>query len=110
HHDVADHPGYLHGQLVRNIDRIDDPDYRGVDRAILQPRRHAGRAPAHHEHRLADARIHRIDGDEVVAVGLAARIHRAHHQQLAADEAWILTRGDDGANDFCEEHRGSGEV
>src|SRR5262249_30149864 len=34
----------------------------------------------------------------------AFRIHRARHEQLAAHEAVVLPRSDDGAHDFREDH------
>ena len=72
--DVADDAGELHRQAsVLDLDGVDDADDGGVDRAVLQARRHARRAAADDEHRLADAGIDGVDGDEVVAFGFAAR-------------------------------------
>src|SRR6185436_15639512 len=63
-----------------DLDRIDDADDRGVDRTIFHARCHACRAAAHDEHRLTDASIHRINGDQIVAFGFAVRVHRARHE------------------------------
>ena len=73
--DFADDARELHcaSSRVPDFDGVDDADDGGIDRAILQARRHARRAAADDEHRLADARVDRVDGDEVVAFGLAAR-------------------------------------
>ena len=94
--------------LVGSVDLIsifvDDADDRGVDGTVLQARRHARRAAADDEHGFADAGVDRVDRDQVVAFGLAAGIHRTNDEQLAADEARIFTRGDDGADNFREEH------
>ena len=56
---------------------VDDADDGGVHRAVLQAGRHPRRAAADDQHGLADAGVDGVDGDEVVAFGLAARIHRA---------------------------------
>ena len=50
------------------------------------------------------AGIDGVDGDEVVAFGFAGRIDRTRDEQLAADQPLVLARGDDGADDFGEDH------
>src|SRR5262249_60568660 len=79
-------------------------DDGGVDRAVLHAGGHARRAAADDQHRFAEARVDGVDGDEIVAVGLAAGIHRTGDEQLVADEALILPRGHDGADDLDEDH------
>ena len=82
---------------------IDDADDGGVDGAVLQARRHAGRAAADDQHGFAEAGIDRVDGDEVAAFGLAVRIDRPRDEQLVADEPLVLARGDDGPDDLGEQ-------
>ena len=62
----------MSGSAVVHLDGVDDADDGGVDRAVLQARRHARRAAADDQHRLADAGVDGVDRDEVVAFGLAA--------------------------------------
>ena len=47
---------------------------------------------------------HGIDGDEVAAFGLAARIDRPRDEQLVADQPLVLARRDDGPDDLGEDH------
>ena len=89
---------------VLDLDFVDDPDDGRVDRAILQTRRHPCRAAADDEHRLADAGIDGVDGDQVVSFRLAAGIHGTNDEQLAADKARIFAGRDDGTDDFPEKH------
>ena len=49
---------------------------------------------------FANARIHGVNGNEVAAFGFAARIHRPRDEQLAAEQAWILTGRDYGPHDL----------
>ena len=56
------------------------------------------------EHGFADAGVDRVDRDQIVAFGFAARIDRTDDEQLAADEPRILAGRDDGPDDFGEEH------
>src|SRR4029077_19216342 len=90
--------------LVADLDFVDDADDRGIDGTVFQARCHAGRAAAHDQHGFADAGVDRVDRDQIIAFGLAAGIHRANDEELAADEARIFARGDDGADDLREEH------
>src|SRR5882672_3042453 len=66
------------------FDVVDDADDGGVDWAVFHARRHARRAAADDEYGFADAGVHRVDGDEVGAFGLAAGIHRPRNEQLVA--------------------------
>src|SRR5438128_1133955 len=86
--------------LLIDIYGVDDADHRGVDGTILEPGGHPRGAAADDQHRLADAGVHGIDRDEVIALALAARIDRPDDEQLAADEAGILSRRHDRADDF----------
>ena len=83
---------------------VDDADDGGIDRAILEAGRHARGAAADDEHGFADARIDGVDGHEIAAFGLAARIHRPRDEQLAADQPWILAGRDHGPHDLRQEH------
>src|SRR5688572_21301912 len=65
-----------------DFDRVDDADDRGIDGTVLHAGRHAGRAAADDEHRLANAGVDGIDGDEIGAFGLAVRVHGTRHHQL----------------------------
>ena len=94
----------LHQSPVGHFHGVDDADDGGVDRAVLHAGGHAGGAAADDQHRLADAGIDGVDGDEVVAFGLAVGVHRPRDQQLVADQPRVLPRGDDGPDDAGENH------
>jgi len=75
--------------------------------AILQSCGHAGGAAAHNQHRLAEPGVHGVDSHDVAAFGFAFGIHGPRDQELAADQARILTGGHDGADHFGENHSAS---
>src|SRR4051812_46283040 len=89
-----------------HVDGVDDANDSRVDRAVLHARRHPGRAPADDEHGLADTGIDGVDGNEVIAFSFSVRIHRTRHEQLVADEARVLSGGNDGPDDAGEDHWG----
>src|SRR3954469_25289474 len=99
HHDVADHAGEVHVLLV-DVDAVDDADDGGVDGAVLEAGGHSRRAAADNQHGFADTGVDRVDGDEMIAVGLAARVDGTNHEQLAADQAGVLPGSHDRADDF----------
>src|SRR5688572_13986473 len=72
--------------LLVYVDRVDDADDRGIDRAVFHAGRHPGRAAADDEDRFADSGIDRVHGHQIRAFGLAARIDRPRDHQLVADE------------------------
>src|SRR5262249_52308242 len=76
-------------RIALHVYGVDDADDRGVDRTVLHARRHAGGAAADDQHGLADAGVDRVDGDQVVAFGFAARVDRPRDEQLVADEPRI---------------------
>src|SRR5712671_72149 len=82
--------------LFIDLHRVDDADDHGVDGTVLHARRHARGAAADDEHGLADARIHGVDGDEIVSFSFAARIDWADDEQLIADQTRIFPRRHDG--------------
>ena len=89
-----------------DVDRIDDADDIAASTGLSFMRgRHPRRAAADDEDRLADSGVDRVDGHQIRALGLAARIHRPRDHQLVADEPRISSRRDHGPNDFREEHR-----
>src|SRR4051812_41997913 len=92
----------------RDFDVVDDADDGGVNRTVLQARRHPGGTAADDEYGLPDAGVDRVHGYEVTAFGLALRIHRPDDQQLAADQPRVFPRGDDRPDDLCEKHPVSG--
>src|SRR5688500_11774449 len=92
------------GNSVRDFDGVDDADDGRVDGAVLQAGGHACRAAAHDEDGLADAGVDGVDGDEVAAFSLAARVHRARDEQLVAHEPLVLARRHDGTHDLGEDH------
>src|SRR4029450_4849071 len=89
---------------LRHFDVVDDADDCGIDGTVLQPGGHPGGAAADDEHGLADARVNGVDGHQVAAFGLAARIHRPVHQQLGTPQAFVFARRHPGADDFREYH------
>src|SRR5581483_6209646 len=97
-------PRHAWPELLGELHGIDNADDGRIDRTVLEAGGHAGRAAAHNEDSLADAGVDRIDGHEVLAVGLAAGIDRPRHEQLAADQAGVLSRGDDGPHDLRQQH------
>ena len=60
---------------------IDDADDAGIGRDFDRMERKAGFLAADEEHRLADARAHRIDRDQRPADILAVGADRLHQQQ-----------------------------
>src|SRR5436190_11286802 len=88
--------------LLADVDAVDDADNRGIHRRVLHARRQARRAAAHDQHGFADAGVHRIDGDEIIAFEFAFGIDRAGQHQLVADQPRIFSRRDDGPDDTCE--------
>ena len=59
---------------------------------------------AHEEHIFADARAHRIGGDDDAADRLARRRHRLHEQQRHAVERVVLDVQHDVSDDATELH------
>ena len=105
--DVADDPGQLHGvsrpaatSMVSTM-----PTMAASTGQSFMPDGHPRGAAADDEHGLADAGVHGVDGDEVIAFGFAVGIHRAGHEQLVADEPRVLPRGDNGPDDAGQDHR-----
>src|SRR4051812_29974786 len=94
---------------VLDLDFVDDADNGRINRTVFQPGGHPRRAAADHENRFADAGVDRVDGDEVSPFSLAAGIHGADDEHLAADEAWIFAGRNDGADDLPEDHGSSRE-
>src|SRR5690349_16110533 len=89
---------------VLHFDVIDDAHNRGVYRTIFQARRHASGAPADDEHRLAEAGINSVHGNEIAALELSRRIDRTCDEQLVADKPLVLASRDDSAHDLREDH------
>ena len=71
---------------------------------ILQPRRHARRAAAHDQHRLAEAGVDGVDRNHVITFRFAFGIHGPRNQELAADQARIFAGRHDGADHFGQYH------
>src|SRR5262245_26047999 len=92
--------------LFAEVDRVDDADDRGIDGTILHAGRHPRGTAADDEHRLADAGIDGVNGDEISTLEAAgiARVDGAGHQQLVADETRILARRDDSSHDPRQKH------
>src|SRR5688572_26106407 len=90
--------------LLRDVDVVDDADDGGVDRHVLHAGGHPGGAAADDQHGFADPGVHRIDGHQIIALGLALGIDPARQQQLAADQARILPRRDNGTDNAREKH------
>src|SRR5262249_21329602 len=98
----------LRGVSVARVDvyRVDNADDGCIDRAVLQAGGHAGGAAADNQHGLADPRIHRVHGNEVVGVRFSVGIRGPHDHQFRAEESRILARGDNGPDDTTEDHAG----
>jgi hypothetical protein len=56
--------------LFADLDRVDNADDGGVDRAVFHARGHPRRAAAYDEDGFADAGIDGVDGDQIAAFGL----------------------------------------
>src|SRR5262249_1933587 len=69
--------------LPGKVDLVDDTHDGGIDRTILQARRHTRRAAADDEDGLADARIDGVDGDEEWTFDLSFRVDRSSQHELA---------------------------
>ena len=106
--DVADDLGELHRRrqspaATSTVSTM--PTMAASTGQSFMPDGHARGAAADDEHGLADAGVDGVDRDQVVAFGLAVRVHRARDQQLVADQPRVLPRGDDGPDDAGEDHR-----
>src|SRR5678809_861610 len=78
--------------------------HAGVDWAIPPSGRHAGRAAADDQDRLANAGVDGIDGNEVGTFSFSVGVHGPRDQQFAADQPRVLPRRDDGPDDTRENH------
>ena len=84
---------------------VDDADDDGADRGVLGGDDLAGAvAFVEHEHAVAGAGVHRVDGDEVVGERRAGGIGALDDEQLLRVVEGVVDRRGDGADHAAEDH------
>lgn len=103
--DGADDAGYLH-LFFRGLDieRIDDANYRGVDRAVFVTVRQTSRRTADDDHAFVKAGPDRIDGHNIPALVGAIQVDWLHDKQLFALKPLVLLCRHDRAQNACDDH------
>ena len=89
---------------MTNFDCIHDADNGGVNRAVIATESQSRRTTLHDQDRLIHACADRVDGDQMAFLILPVDADHARDQQLSPMQPLVLARGDDGADDFREEH------
>ena len=83
--------------LADKIDRIDNTNYGGIDRAVLVPFGHSCAGTADDNHFFVKTGADSIDRDDIAALVFAVEIDRFNDQQLFALQPLVLLRRNDSA-------------
>jgi hypothetical protein len=89
---------------LRHFHRIDDADYRRIDRTVLASESHSSRAALYDQDDFVHARADGVDRHDVSGFILAVDADEPGDQELAPKKAVIFSRSDDGSNYSSKKH------